>query len=188
MVGVGFLIYSVYPVVCTILKIPQNGSVIFPAAGGYLLFVILGYLLATNELSKKQRWILYGLGILGIGIRYGTTVVWSVRSGSLIKTFWGYLNFPSVFLAVAVFVAFKYIPWEKIFGKEKNRKVISILAGTGFGVYLMHMIIYRILERITMLDPTSYVWRFFMPFVIYGICVAAVLILKKIPILKHIVP
>ena len=32
MVGVGFLIYSVYPVVCTILKIPQNGSVIFPAA------------------------------------------------------------------------------------------------------------------------------------------------------------
>lgn len=51
----------------------------------------------------------------------------------------------------------------------------------------MHMIIYRILERITMLDPASYVWRFFMSFVIYGI-VWQPYLLKKIPILKHIVP
>lgn len=46
-----FLVYSVYPMVCTFLKIGKNSAVIFPTAGGYLLFVILGYLLTVTELS-----------------------------------------------------------------------------------------------------------------------------------------
>lgn len=52
----------------------------------------------------------------------------------------------------------------------------------------MHMIVYRILEHLTGLGAHSYLWRFGMPFVVYFICVAAVLIIKKIPVLKHIVP
>lgn len=188
MAAMAFLIYSVYPAVCTFLKIPQNGSVLFPAAGGYMLFVILGYLLSVTEISKKQQIIFYILGISGALLRYESTVIWSAEEGALVKTFWGYMNFPTVFLAAGVFVAIKSIRWETLFKTETSRRAVSAVAGTGFGVYLMHMIVYRILQNVTEIDPCSYTWRFAVPFVIYFICVGAVSIMKKIPVLKHIVP
>lgn len=188
MAGMAFLIYSVYPVFCTFFKIPVNGSIQFPVASGYLLYVILGYLISTSEMSRKTRWFLYVLGVLGAALRYGSTVLWSSESTGLNQTFWGYTAFPAVFLAVAVFVAAKYFPWDKIEQKFRFQNIVSSLAGTGFGVYLMHMIIFRVLQKLTGLGMGSGWWRFVMPFVIYGICVVLVMILKKIPVLKHIVP
>lgn len=188
MASAAFMIYSVYPMACTALKIPPNSAVMFPAAGGYLLFVILGYLLMKGNMSKRQRGFIYAVGIIGFVVRYGFTVVWSVKSGVLNRTFWGYLNFPSVFLAVGVFVLAKYIPWEKFAGGKKCRSIISSIAGASFGVYLMHMIVYRLLQDLTGLSMYSYTWRFAMPIFIYVICVAITLLLKKIPVIKWIVP
>lgn len=48
----------------------------------------------------------------------------------------------------------------------------------------MHMIVYRKLEKITMLDPYSYTWRFISPICIYVICVMIVLVMKRIPVVK----
>lgn len=183
-----FLTYSVYPVSCLILKIQKNEAVQFPAAGGYLLFALLGYLLSTAEMSKKVRTVFYVLGLFGIAIRFGTTVLWSQESGMLNQTFWGYMNFPAVFLACAVFVAAKSIKWEKMIKGEVAQKRLSKLAGAGFGVYLIHMIVFRFLQHVTGLEMTSYLWRFVMPFVIYFLSVSAVLVMKRVPLLKHIVP
>lgn len=188
MAGMAFLAYSVYPVCCTFLKIPVNGQIQFPAAAGYLLYVILGYLIATTEFSRKTRVCLALLGVAAAGLRFGSTVLWSSESAGLNKTFWGYMNFPAVFLAVGVFVTVKYGPWEKLERLPGIQKAVRTLAGTGFGVYLMHMIVFRVLQSVTELEMTSGWWRFVMPFVIYAVCVIIVLILKKIPVLKHIVP
>ena len=188
MAGMAFLAYSVYPVCCTFLKIPVNGQIQFPAAAGYLLYVILGYLIATTEFSRKTRVFLALLGVAAAGLRFGSTVLWSSESAGLNKTFWGYMNFPAVFLAVGVFVTVKYGPWEKLERLPGIQKAVRTLAGTGFGVYLMHMIVFRVLQSVTELEMTSGWWRFVMPFVIYAVCVIIVLILKKIPVLKHIVP
>lgn len=186
--GTAFLIYSVYPMFCRLTGVSQNSAVILPVAGGYMLFVVLGYLFSTGKYGRGTRIFAYVLGIFGIAVRYGSTLFLSERRGELAQDFWGYLNFPSVFLAAAVFLAVRYIPWEKVFKTAKSQRIVSQIAGAGFGVYLMHMIVYRILEHLTGLGAHSYLWRFGMPFVIYFICVAAVLIVKKIPVLKHIVP
>lgn len=184
-----FLVYSVYPMVCTFLKIGKNSAVIFPTAGGYLLFVILGYLLTVTELSKKLRIAVYIMGCLGFALRFGFTVAWSADSGALNQTFWGYLNFPSVFLATGVFVLARSIHWDRYICRSSlGGKAVSAIAGAGFGVYLMHMIVYRILQHITGLSAHSYLWRFGMPFVIYGICVLATVIMKKIPVVRRLVP
>lgn len=183
-----FLIYSVYPMFCRFTGVQQNSAVIFPAAGGYLLYTVLGYILSTGEYSRGTRIFVYAAGIFGIAVRYGSTVILSAEKGELAEDFWGYLNFPAVLLSAAVFLMARHIPWEKIFRTDKSRKIVSQIAGAGFGVYLMHMIVYRILEHLTGLGAHTYVWRFGMPFVIYFICVGAVLIIKKIPGLRHIVP
>ena len=138
--------------------------------------------------AEKNQMVIYGLGIFGLVVRYTTTVVWSVKSGMLNETFWGYQNFPSVFWAAAVFVMIKYMPWEKIFSKDRTKKMISKIASLSFGIYLMHMIIYRTLALLTGIENSTYVWRFVMPWVIYGICALLTFLLKKIPVLKYIVP
>lgn len=188
MVGIAFITYGLYPVACRLLHIPPNASVMFPLVGGYLLYPLLGYLLADTELARKKRILLYLLGAAGILIRYIPTVVWSVKSGQLNQTFWGYLDFPCILLAVAVFVAAKQLPWEKVFGGSWAQKIIRALSSASFGVYLLHMIVFYYLQEYTGLLPTSYIWRFGIPFVLYAICVIVVLLLKKIPVVKYIVP
>ena len=188
MAGMAFLVYSVYPVCCIVFQIPMNGSIQIPVAGGYILYVILGYLLATTDMTRKTRILFYILGLAGAGIRFGSTILGSSESAGLDQTFWGYMKFPAVFLAVGVFVAAKYGPWDKLENTPKIRWIVTTLAGTGFGVYLMHMIVFHILQDATGLSMESGWWRLVMPFVIYGICVVLVLILKKIPVLKYIVP
>lgn len=187
MTAAAFIIYSVYPVLCTLLHISANGSVIFPVSAGYMLYVLLGYLLSETELNRKQRYTIYVLAAAGVLTRYGTTVIWSMRAGALIKTFWGYLNFPAVFLACGVYVFIKHVPWDRIVS-DRITRFISKLSGTGFGIYLMHMMVYHILEYFIKTGAHSYIWRFIVPFVIYAVCASAVLIIKKIPLLKYIVP
>lgn len=189
MTGICFLINTVYPMACVALKIQYNGAFSFPVASGYMMFVLLGYLLSVTDFTKYQRWIFYGLGILiGAGVRYVSTIVWSVKNGTLDRTFWGYFNFPAVFLSISVFIFIKYISWDRILRNKTVRKWLTKISGAGFGVYLMHMLVYQILLEHTMLDEYSYAWRILIPFAIYFICVSMVLILKKVPVLKNIVP
>ena len=184
----GLLAYSVYPVCCTFFGISFNGNIQFPVAGGYLLYVILGYLLSTTDMSKKTRMFLCILGATGAGIRYISTVAWSTNSSGLNHAFWGYLSFPTVFLAVGVFVAVKYGPWKKLEQNPGIRRAVTTLASTGLGVYVTHMLVLQTLQNLTKLGTESGWWRFVMPFVIYVISVMSVLILKKIPVFRAIVP
>ena len=188
MTAMAFLAYSVYPVCCTFLGISFNGNIQFPVAGGYLLYVILGYLLSTTDMSKKTRMFLCILGATGAGIRYISTVAWSTNSSGLNHAFWGYLSFPTVFLAVGVFVAVKYGPWKKLEQNPGIRRAVTTLASTGQGVYVTHMLVLQTFQNLTKLGTESGWWRFVMPFVIYVISVMSVLILKKIPVFRAIVP
>ena len=189
MTGICFLINTVYPMACVALKIQYNGAFSFPAASGYMMFVLLGYLLSNTDFTRHQRWLFYGLALLvGCGVRYVTTVLWSVRNGALDRTFWGYFNFPAVFLAIGVFIFIKYLPLDPFLENKTVRKWLAKISGAGFGVYLMHMLVYQVLLEHTMLEESSYAWRFLIPFVIYFVCVSLVLLLKKIPVLRNIVP
>lgn len=188
MVACAFVIYSLYPTLSTIFLLPQNGNFIFPVAGGYLMFSLLGYLLSKTRLSNREKIIIYTLGIFGVAVRYISTVVWSEESGVLNETFWGYLNFPSVFLAVAVFTVIKSVPWKKLLANELLKKIVLLLSSASYGVYLLHMIVYRSLLLYTGINESSYRWRFLVPFVIYGISVVLIIGIKKIPVLKKIVP
>lgn len=183
-----FVIYSVYPFLCSLLNIPVNGNIEFLAAGRHIMYVLIGYIIANGNFSKKRRIIIYILGIAGAVLRYVSTVVVSPQTGEIYDTFWGYLNFPTVFLACAVFTAAKHIPWEKLFGDGRLQKLLPVLSSASFGVYLMHTLLIRFLIINAGADQSTYVWRLLMPLVIYAICVAVTLVAKRIPVVKMIVP
>ena len=91
--------------------------------GGYLIFTILGYLLATTDFSKKQRASFYVLAICSALFRYFGTIYLSNKAGLLDRTFFNYMQFHSVFLACGVFIFFKQISWDRIFRAPAHIKM-----------------------------------------------------------------
>lgn len=183
----GFFTISFLPPILSYFDLTWNNYMNFVLTGGYLNFAIIGYLISTEELNIKKRLCIYFLGILGILIRYGATVYLTLSEGQINRTFFNYHGYYSVFLAVAVFVFIKYSKIVKKIGEnEKFTKLLKTISGCSFGVYLMHMIVYRFLARF--ITTNCWEWRLLVPFLIYGLCVLCTFILKKIPILKHIVP
>ena len=188
MVAVGFVTYSVLPVLMPLLGLEFNGHLGFPLTGGYVLFVILGYLISTEHISKKNRIIIYLLAIFGLVFRFAFTWYFSARDGAIDKRCFGYLQFHSVFLAVGVFVLFKAIPWGKLFREERSCRVLAKISSCSFGIYLMHMTTYWGLSGVLGINTACWQWRIFAPLGIYTLSLLAVLVLKHIPIVKNIVP
>ena len=62
------------------------------------------------------------------------------------------------------------------------------LSSCSLGVYLIHMYFIGKLPRLFHFAPTSIWWRTFGVLAVYLICVITVMVLKKIPIIKKIVP
>ncbi len=187
MAGGTFLFSSLLPSVADYLGLTWNHGLTMITCGGYLMYVILGYLLATEELSKPKRILIYILGVFGAALRYVMTVLWSRRDGVINKEFFSYKAYYAVFLAVAVFVWFKNSRLiERLQTHPRAVTVIRNISGCSFGIYLSHMIIYNVLSHY--LPTRCWEWRLLVPFLIYAIGLVGVWVLKKIPILKNIVP
>lgn len=188
MAGIGIVTYSILPFIMSIMNIQFNTNLNFPLTSGYIIFVIVGYLLSKIDLSKKSRYLIYLGGVIGIVIRYGMTYTLSIRDGQLNKMSWGYLNLPSVLLAVAVFTLFKYIKWDKIFKTEKIKDIIRKISGASFGVYLIHMLVIRGLLHYFGWNTLGWKWRYGGAVIVYVCALTIVLLMKKIPLIKRIVP
>ena len=155
----------------------------------YIMFLILGYLLSTSDLSKKDRIIIYVLGILSAVIRYWYTYFYSTKEGVLNRDLFDYCSAVSVLLAVAVFVLIKNINWDSILKKlHISNNVIAQISSYSFGVYLIHMLVKSQLTNTFKLDIYSIWYRTIGSILLYLICVCIVYIIKKIPIVKKIVP
>lgn len=183
-----FFLQSFCPTVFSILNLKYNYALNVPVVGGYLLYVILGYLLSTEDLTRCKRIILYLLGLFGAVLRYTATVYLSARDGKINKMFFSYTAFYALFLAVGVFVLFKYIPWNKIFKSEKSCEIISKISSCSFGIYLIHISVMFIMKTYLHISANCWQWRLLMPFVIYAVCALITIIIKKIPVIKNIVP
>lgn len=183
----GVITYSVFPVLGDLIGIPFNSGLSFPMTGGYVLYAILGYVLSTEDMSKKQRYIVYINAILCVLLRYFSTIIVSVRTGELYKEFWGYMNFPAVGLAVGVFVLFKYAKWDSIFSNLTRINIVTSIASASFGIYLIHMIVINAFY-VYGVNVYGLKWRVIGPILVYIISLAAVKCMQSIPGVKRIIP
>ena len=188
LIAIGVLFNIALPFLGDLCGISWNKDALIPLANGYLLYVILGYILHGYYLSKKQRALIYLAGIIGVLFRFMHTVYCSDASGALVQTTWGYQNLPCFLESIAVFVFARQVHWEKIFATEEQRRILAKLASCSFGIYLIHMIIFWYGLGITGLNGGDIEWRLIGPIVAYFACLLLVLALKKIPVLKQIVP
>lgn len=188
-VGAAFILQSVLPYVLPIFGIQWTNSISVLALSGNLLFTALGYLLSTTELTKKQRLMIYALGIIGTVIRFGYTAISSEAIGGVDRLFFNYLAFPAVLQGAAVFTLFKSLDFSAL--GEKGMRLLSTVSSCSFGVYLIHKPIldHLILSpRCLNIPMTSISLRTVGVIIFYIFCVGIILALKQIPLVKKIVP
>ena len=176
------------PFFANILGITWNASLNLPVLGGYLIYVVIGYLLTNLDLIIEQRRLIYFMGLLGTLVRYISTLVCSVNQNELVETTWGYLNLPCFLESIAVFVFAKYFNWNLFFDSDRRQLTLKTLSSCSFGVYLIHMFIFWYGLLFTGLDGGRLIWRTVGPVVAYAICVIIVLTCKKLPVIRRLFP
>lgn len=156
--------------------------------GPYIIFVLLGYLISTHDFKKKERIIIYILGIASVFFRYIYTYYTTIEMQQMNYSLFSYVQFHSVLLASAVFVFFKYNKFINSIKSDKIIKIINNVAASSFGVYLIHKIIIYHELKIFNINNFTWQWRIFGIVTTYLICLLIIMLLKKIPIVKKLVP
>ncbi|MCD7857508.1 MAG: acyltransferase [Clostridiales bacterium] len=186
-----FILQSTIIPLTKLAGISWNSSFALPF-NSYLIFVFLGYFLSTCDLDKKTRYWLYASGAAGAVIRYVAIFVLSTRDGAKNTLFFNYGYFPSVMLAVGVFVWAKQVDWERVLAKiHVTPQRVAKISSYSLGIYLTHKIVmYYELEWLGQWGVTNrdVFWRTIWIPVTYLIALALVALLKKIPGVRRIVP
>lgn len=152
----------------------------------YLSYVLVGYLIHKYEMSAICRRIIYVLGGIGLGLHICMTQILSYDAGFIVQTWKGYANVPCVLYSIAIFVLIKQIG-EKI----KNQKMISAISYVSqytFAIYLIHWYIIDYAVKWLAIDTHSIIYRVGMPFVLLPICIGITWLVRKIPVLRRILP
>lgn len=176
------------PFVCRLTGIQWNSALNAVSCGGYVVWFLIGYLLANTDINKKFRILIYILGLIGFFMYFYLTVQNSFKTGRFDKTYAGYMNIPAIFMGTAVFVLFKYGKWNFIDKHEKAVRFVRNLSSASFGVYLIHYYLKDFSIRHFGIDPRSTLYRIVGTFIIYGLSVIIVRVIQKIPVIRKMVP
>lgn len=187
MVGVGLITYSILPPVLKLLGLDYNTAYALPLTGGFLIFPILGYLLATEKIKTKWFIIICLASIAALVLRYGVTYFLTLQDGSTNYMLSSYIYFTGVLPAVAVFMLAQRIPWDR-FIREKFVNVLATISSCSLGIYLIHILVMDAELKYFKFNDDQLLWRTIMPFVTYFICLGIVLLVKSGRVSKNLFP
>lgn len=180
---VGIIFNSLLPFINNVFNLGLYLPITVLVASGYLIYPLLGYLLDRIELTKKQKIIIYIVGIIGLLMHIIGTYILSMDAGKIIDTYKGYTNIPCIIYSVAIFVLLKDIG-----NRITNYKIINVIGKYTFPIYLMHWYVLRIFVKLFSINTQSILYRLGAPFIIVPICMLIAYFLRKIPLIKKCVP
>lgn len=156
----------------------------------YVGYYILGYYLLTYELPLLLRKLLYIGLVAGLLATYALTFVTTIRAEGAFQSFWyGYHSPNVVLVSIALFVLFKH---SNFINTKELTGISKLLNTTSFGIYLVHMMV---LKSIADFFPQFWLNNthaaFAIPYrVLVTVAISAliVLVMRKVPVLKNLVP
>lgn len=158
-----------------------------PVASGYVLYAIVGYLLAKYEMPRQGRIAIYALAVVGLVLIAAGTYKLSIEGGAYNPLFKDYLNVPAFMYSAGLFLLFKQVG-NKIMATGFG-KAVRFLGGYTFALYLMHWFVLMCLVHFLGLDLYSLAFRLVAPWAIVAICVAIAFVVRLVPVVgKKILP
>lgn len=183
-----FLLNCAVPFIISVCRIQIKYQFSIAVGSGYLLYLILGYLLHEYEVKDKVRYSIYALGIVGLLVHILGTYRLSMAAGEIVSTYKGYTNVPCILYSVAVFLFVKYAWGGKSISVCLANRIIYFLKDYTFGVYLIHWYIIQIVIREFDVNTQSIYYRLGAPFAIVAVAIALIKLIRKIPFGKSILP
>lgn len=159
----------------------------------YTVYFVLGYYLATEDFSRRKRYVIYAIGLGSLIVNIFLSPIRAQLLGAsldydLVGADLQNINFLSLALSVAVFVLLRY-------GLSKIKKMpsaIIFMAKHSFGVYLIHyafisFILYQFIFTGEM--TVANMWYLVPIFTVsvYLVSLVSVWVMSKILILKKVV-
>lgn len=152
--------------------------------GGVMTYVVLGWYLKNNVISKNLRKIIYSLSIFSILLMFFFTKN-SIGNDAPDKLLITSTSITTVILASAVFIFFKE---AKLSFLASKAKLVQRISSASFGVYLIQMIVIYYLGKIPIVKTDSISYMIFGALFVYIVSIGIVLIIKRIPVIKHVIP
>ena len=157
----------------------------------YLYYVLVGYVLHKKELKLRYRLIIYALAIVGLLVHIlGTYYETKANAGGYVVSFYkGYYNLPCVLYSTGIFLFVKQAAM-----KIKNKTVIKIfsyLQGFTFPIYLIHRYYLDVFEKYIhyiKLERASILYVVSATILALVLSILTTMLLRKIPVLRRIVP
>ncbi len=155
---------------------------------GCIGYLFMGYLIKYENYTKKKRQIIYGIGALALVLMFFGTWRLSKQDGEINKFYCDYYSIACMPYSFAFMLFIKHLSYEKLF-KVFPQKLMRTVSSTSLGVYLLHMVFLILVDKIPLLSKTSsYMQMLLFTPIIYILCVGITLILKKIPVLRKLIP
>ena len=183
----GFVINSLLPFIFSLVKgmptLPLR-MVISTECGEY---IVLGYLISHSKLPKKKyRYLIYIAGITGLVMHIVGTYFYSRNDGAISYIWKGYENVPCIMYSTAIFMLFKDI--DQRIKLPKLNYLISVLRKYTFPLYLMQIYILWAIVKVTKISIYSIYYRIGSPIIVLLITIVITKIMRKIPLIKYLVP
>ena len=165
-------------------------ALIIPVVAGYVGYFVIGYLLAQVKLSSRGR-ILSVFGIIAaIAVTFFGTNILSADSAPIDTFFYSYFSLPTVLAAICGFLLLKDIGQNFGFAS----KILRAVSASSFGIFLIHILVIGLLRKgyfgfrlYSWMGPTWYMIPV-TAIAVFSISFAFVFIMRKIPLIKTVVP
>ena len=152
----------------------------------YMIYIFAGYIIHNYKFQIKYKILIYFLGILGFLLMLLGTQILTIKYQRIDNRHKGYENLSCVLYSCSLFLFIK--EYSYLIFKIINKKFINKIGTLTFGPFFLHMYIRNHIKELFNINIYNFYYRFFGGIAICSLCLIITALLKKIPLIKYLVP
>lgn len=180
---VGFIFISLIPCILDFSKISYTDM--FPVGSNFLLIAVAGYVIPHDRWFETHKTLFYICGafalILHGALLFCITYIWGEQSRSFLNCIYP----TNILITISVYLFFYTNDWYAILKKIRvTPSAVQYISSCSFGIYLVHPFYRSLVEYFHINGFMPYVGVF----ILYIVSFITVSLMKRIPLLRIMVP
>ncbi len=154
---------------------------------GLIIYPLIGYSIHNYQFSKRLKFVIYIFAILGLVSHIIGTYRLSIEAGKIVKIFKGYKNIPCIFYSTGVFLLIKEYG-NVIMQVQLLNKIVNFLGHYTFAIYLVHIYVLKSMVKFFNINVHTILYILFSPIIAVMVSILIAFFIRKVPILKKVLP
>ena len=153
---------------------------------GYIIYIFSGYLIQNYKFSKTTKIKIYIIGLFFFIVQLLGTFYYTYKNKKISLLHTGFLKFPTIIYCNSLFLFIKEYCY--LLFKIINKNLLNKIGSLTIGPFFLHWPVIDFLQKYPKLIYNMNLFSFIGGTFICIICFLITFILKKIPIIKYLVP